>query len=49
MLYSTIQEKSLAKKQLIYILGGFILLDAKVGMGAEQQSLPLTIRLSTMV
>lgn len=24
------------KKQLLYILGGFILLDAKVGMGAEQ-------------
>lgn len=49
MLHSTIQEKSLARKQLLFMIGAFILLDAKVGMGAEQQGLPLAIQLPTMV
>lgn len=35
MLHSTIQVKTLVKKTHT-ILGDFILLDAKVGMGAEQ-------------
>lgn len=37
------------KKKVLYILGGFILLVTKVGMGVEAGKVLFTIQLSTLV